>query len=1331
MDPALWEELARIGNRGAAVEAIVRLDRPNAEIPGLRLVARFGQIATCRIAVERIPQVYNDPRVLSLKASRLVGPERAPLCHGKPIVGLTPTRTDRCGPANRRLTGQGVVVGVIDTGCDVDHPSFKWPDGSSRLLALWDQRDREAGLELAPYGYGIRFGRADINRALRSGRPYEVLGYHPADADRDGMGAHGTHVMDISGIGAAGADLVFAHLANRRGNALAGDDLTSLGDSCRLLEAIDWVSRTAGQRPCVINISQGRHGGPHDGSTLVELAVSQWLQATPGRFVVFSAGNYASSRTHSSGNVTPGLARTLTFTTDPADLTPNEIELWYSGEDELFLGLETPSGHRTPLVPLGSRAEVHEQGRVVGRIYHLRDRNNGEHMVDLFLDPSAPAGHWRLTLHPVRIRNGRFDAWIERDEACKPCQARFVDSDVDPFCTLGTLANSHGPQLIVGAYDAHTPGRPVADFSSWGPTRDGRLKPDLLAPGVDVLAARSAPRGSMRSPGELVRRSGTSMAAPAVTSAVALCLGAFGRRLDADELRDLILRNTRRPTAPDEIPARLGHGYLDLARLTDDVLTQIRPGACRVGVRETMWPRRDPKEPSMARATDPTDVQEFDPDRLYRELTYSQGSPPARLDAMFVPLARPGERPSEPPQGGDVLVRVALGEPGRGHVAILSDGHLTPHTGLGPVRAERGGSGYYAAVTDGPRCHGRTDPVWRRVLDTAGRLPPGQLLLRPRAQSGLEPPTTEQAGDPLTAPLSTDDWALVETWQSAGRIGLGDQLTGDPDRNALLIAGSLFCSRRIGTPGQPTDDPLLCVDRDVTGADPRVVELARHVQAHGPIVNWVSVPAARRRVFVMEQLINRGFPVNGAAGIVGNLHAESAVLPNRIESSRPASPMRARNFAGAWTDFSATDVMNRNITTQQGPAAAGIGLAQWTTAPRRAGLFLHAFAGRPPGARILFDLEAQVDYLDAELRGLPGVRRILTNPAVTLNDASDEFFYNVERPGSIIVNGVVLPRNHPTVQARFRERRRQGRIALNDYRRAHPPGDSAESTPTERDSRSAPPRRGSTRAEALAAVEAFRGRTAASPWRLDRSQVARRLAELVRDPSKVDQDALNLCGPAAFLPLWLQRDPLAVVRFAAELYDSGRASIGGDYVVEPGDGSLLGQDYTALAAAAGPGFCPPADWMILCSLRDSENVFFDFEGRPDEDVSSATTSGEVAGWLRATSLYRDVSDEGNFFFTKGTDHLLNLTPSANQDVVLLINAHILDQADVIRGGKKSSDFILSAFPNHFIILTARVQPVPGDRLQMTYWTWGLPVTTATFIRDTVDANYYGAVIARR
>lgn len=270
---------------------------------------------------------------------------------------------------------------------------------------------------------------------------------------------------------------------------------------------------------------------------------------------------------------------------------------------------------------------------------------------------------------------------------------------------------------------------------------------------------------------------------------------------------------------------------------------------------------------------------------------------------------------------------------------------------------------------------------------------------------------------------------------------------------------------------------------------------------------------------------------------------------------------------------------------------------------------------------------------------------------------------------------------------------------------------------------------GSRKDEATAAITAFAARTAASPWKLDRAAVAARLQELVDDPDKVDQDSLNLCGPAVFVHYWLMRDPLAVVRFAAQLYDTG-ASVVGSTAVEPDDDSLLGQDYAAIAAAAGADFCKPADWMILGSLRDAENLFLDFEGRPDEDVSAATTPGEVADWFRQTLLYREVRDEGNFFFTKGVEHLLNLAPSAGTDIALLINAHMLDQANVVNGPTKSSDFILNAFPNHFIGLTTRPTVVPGNMVQFTYWSWGLQ-TTAKFDRDLLEDNYYGAVIAIR
>lgn len=281
------------------------------------------------------------------------------------------------------------------------------------------------------------------------------------------------------------------------------------------------------------------------------------------------------------------------------------------------------------------------------------------------------------------------------------------------------------------------------------------------------------------------------------------------------------------------------------------------------------------------------------------------------------------------------------------------------------------------------------------------------------------------------------------------------------------------------------------------------------------------------------------------------------------------------------------------------------------------------------------------------------------------------------------------------------------------------PGDGATSTTTIG--------KKSTKAEALAHIATAKASKATSPWKIDRGELLTRLEELINTPRLVNQANLNLCGPAAFLRVWVARDPLSVARFACELYDTGKSKING-YKVEPDSDSLLAEDYAALAQTHGPGFTPPAEWMVMGAIRDAENFWNDYEGKPDEDVAAATTPGEVEEWLEATKLYAKVNDEGNFYLTKGVSHALALKPGPSRDVILLINAHMLDQMDVTAGEKKSSDFILSAFPNHFIVLTAPIVKVPGDKLKVSYWTWG-GHTTGTVSESTFDANYYGAVIA--
>ena len=194
------------------------------------------------------------------------------------------------------------------------------------------------------------------------------------------------------------------------------------------------------------------------------------------------------------------------------------------------------------------------------------------------------------------------------------------------------------------------------------------------------------------------------------------------------------------------------------------------------------------------------------------------------------------------------------------------------------------------------------------------------------------------------------------------------------------------------------------------------------------ILHWENVPLERRMVEVMERLVDiYDYPVNAAAGIVGNLQVESGVIPTRVEGAGDErAPMRAPNFHNQLTNFTAEQIKNRNSGTQVGPKFPGVGLAQWTTASRRAGLFTHPFGGSGLGFRILFNLDAQIDYLVHELRspGFAQVQTVLTNPAVTANAASDAVLLHFENPQ--LASQQVNTRRATTQQA------------LNAFRRVHP-----------------------------------------------------------------------------------------------------------------------------------------------------------------------------------------------------------------------------------------------------------------------------------------------------
>jgi hypothetical protein len=245
-------------------------------------------------------------------------------------------------------------------------------------------------------------------------------------------------------------------------------------------------------------------------------------------------------------------------------------------------------------------------------------------------------------------------------------------------------------------------------------------------------------------------------------------------------------------------------------------------------------------------------------------------------------------------------------------------------------------------------------------------------------------------------------------------------------------------------------------------------------------------------------------------------------------------------------------------------------------------------------------------------------------------------------------------------------------------------------------------------------------RSRGGAWRLDRAAVATRLDELVANPDLVRQGRMNLCGPAAVVMTWLHRDPVAAVRYAITLFETGRAHLGSFEVVA--SRGLRNHPYGGRS-----GSCPPADWLMLSALRDATNRVLPYasDSRWREPPAGITTSLAMRRWLRAVGTYESIEDSTSPVLPKRVAHAASLVPGPDRDVFLLVAQEMFRQPT--SRVRRVHDRVVSLVPNHWVVLRSPVR-VEDDVVRLSFWTWGATYAGA-IERRVFNRCYFGAIKA--
>jgi subtilisin family serine protease len=463
------------------------------------------------------------------------------------------------------LRGNGVLIAIIDTGIDYTNPIFLKADGTSKIVALWDQTiESEVNYPFDTY-YGTEYSQVQINAAIKSENPLDMV----PSVDEIGHGtmlagiAVGNEVPDkkFSGV-VPEADLIIVKLKQAkpalRNFYVIPSDVPCFQEN-DIIWAMDYVMKTARKfnRPLAICLGIGTSQGSHDGRG--PMSNDLLIRADiPEITITIAAGNEGNLRRHFYSTV-ESFQSPVTVDLNVGEKEPGfSMELWGSTPNTYSIEIQSPAGEVIPRIPESLRVNqlvrfIFEQ-TIINVDYQLIETHTGDQLILLRFRNPTP-GRWIFKVYSRGNARGSFHIWLPVNGFITE-NTYFINSD--PFTTVTSPGSSLTP-ITVTAYN------PANDNlylqASKGYTRINIIKPELAAPGVNIVVP-TLEKG-------FTTASGSSLAA-AHTAGITAMLLEWGiikgnyPGIDSVAIKKYLIRGAKRSPLYEYPNREWGYGAIDI-----------------------------------------------------------------------------------------------------------------------------------------------------------------------------------------------------------------------------------------------------------------------------------------------------------------------------------------------------------------------------------------------------------------------------------------------------------------------------------------------------------------------------------------------------------------------------------------------------------------------------------------------------------------------------------------------------------------------------------------------------------------------------------------------